>query len=181
VRATLGLTELFDLRRACRSFRPDPVPRDVLLRVVDAASRAPTASNVPYRQLMVVESRPVIRAVRQIHPALQADPPALLIVMTDVDLAIARVGPIGESSSLIDSGAAGENAWLAALDEGLATGFTMISAMAGIRTILSLPESMRVDLIMPLGYPSEPPLPPTRARTRRHVHLDQYGNLHAGA
>jgi nitroreductase len=177
----MQLAELFALRRACRSFRPDPVSRDVLLRVVDAASRAPTASNVPYRQLMLVESRAVIRAVRQIHPALQADPPALLIVMTDVELAIARVGPIGESSSLIDSGAAGENAWLASIDEGLATGFTMISAMAGIRTILSLPESIRVDLIMPLGYPTEPPAPPARARAPRPVHLDQYGNLHAGA
>jgi nitroreductase len=175
------LAELLALRRACRSFRPDPVPRDVLMRVVDAASRAPTASNVPYRQLMLVESRAVIHAVRQIHPALQADPPALLIVLTDVELAIARVGPIGESSSLIDSGAAGENAWFAAIDEGLATGFTMISAMAGIRTILALPDAVRVDLIMPLGYPVDPPAPPVLARVQRPVHLDQYGTLHAGA
>lgn len=172
----MELAELLRRRRACRSFRPEPVPRELLKRVADAAARASTASNVPYRELMIVDDPRVVRAIRQISPALQADAPALLIVMTDVAMAVERVGRVGEASSLIDSGAAGENAWLAALDAGLASGFTMISAMPGIRTILGLPERFRVDLIMPLGYPAMGAAPAQRGRRRTAVHVNQYGD-----
>ena len=56
---------------------------------------------------MVVDDPRVIAAIRQISAALLADPPALLILMTDVQMAVDRVGRVGELSSMIDSGAAG--------------------------------------------------------------------------
>lgn len=173
----MELSELLDRRRACRRFMEDPVPTDVIDAIAAAASAAPTASNVPYRQLMIVDDARVIRAIRQISPALQADAPALLIVMTDVRLAIERVGRVGEASSLIDSGAAGENAWLAAIDLGLASGFTMISAMPGIRTILGLPDHFRVDLIMPVGFPAAAVTAKGRRRRAAPVHFNQYGHV----
>jgi nitroreductase len=176
----LELTEILPRRRACRDFRDDPVAPEVLRRIAQAAASASTASNVPYREVMIVDDPRVIRAIRQISPALRANPPYLLIIMTDVAMAVERVGRVGEASSLIDSGAAGENAWLAAIDADLATGFTMISAMAGIRTILALPDTIRVDLIMPLGYPVENP--PTVTRQRRaspRLHVNQYGDVDA--
>lgn len=174
----MELTQVLRRRRACRDFRDDPVAPELLRRIADAATSASTASNVPYRHVMIVDDHRVIRAVRQISPALRANPPCLLIVMTDIAMAVDRVGRIGEVSSLIDSGAAGENAWLAAIDAGLATGFTMVSAMAGIRTILGLPDTVRVDLIMPLGYPAEHAS--TISRQRRvspPLHVNQYGNV----
>jgi nitroreductase len=175
----VSLTQLIGRRRAVRDYRPDPVPRELIDRVVEAAGSASTASNVPYRHLMVVDDPRVIRAIRQISPALQANAPCLLIVITDLAMAVERVGRVGEASSLIDSGAAGENAWLAALDAGLASQFTMISAMPGIRTILGLPETFRVDLIMPLGYPARSG--GTRGIRRRPptVHFNQFGNVSA--
>ena len=176
----MEFSDVLKRRRACRDFRDDPVEPELLRRVADAAASASTASNVPYRHVMIVDDPRVIRAIRQISPAMRANPPCLLIVMTDVAMAVERVGRVGEVSSLIDSGAAGENAWLAAIDAGLATGFTMISAMAGIRTILGLPDAMRVDLIMPIGYAAE--RAPTVSRQRRvnpPLHVNQYGNVDA--
>ncbi len=176
----MELADALRQRRVCREYRDDPVPEELLERVVAAAASAPTASNVPYRQLMVVDDPAVIRAIRQISPALQADAPCLLIVMTDVELAVRRVGRVGEKSSMIDSGAAGENAWLAAIDAGLASQFTMISAMPGILPILGLPDHYRVDLIMPLGYPAATPKRRGAKRAAPVVHRNQYG-VHADA
>lgn len=173
----MELTDVLKQRRACRHFRDEPVPHEALRRVALAAAAASTASNVPYRHVMIVDDLRVIRAIRQISPALQANAPSLVIVMTDVAMAVERVGRVGEASSLIDSGAAGENAWLAALDAGLASGFTMISAMSGIRTILGLPDHMRVDLIMPVGYAAvEGRAAPVR-RAPTSLHLNQYGHF----
>jgi nitroreductase len=175
----MTLAELLQRRRACRDYRDEPVPPELLERVIAAAESAATASNVPYRHLMVVDDPRVIRAIRQISPALMANAPCLLIVMTDIAAAIERVGRVGEASSLIDSGAAGENAWLAAIEAGLASQFTMISAMPGIGTILGLPDTFRVDLIMPLGYPAASGGGGRRPVRRRSpaVHHNQFGHV----
>jgi nitroreductase len=168
------LDQLLSQRRACRHFLPDPVPPELVAKLVSAAERAPIASNVPYRHVMVVDDPRTIRAVKLIHAALLGHPPVLLFVIVDTELAVERVGRVGHLSSAIDSGAAGENVWLAATELGLGTQFTMISAMAGIQTILGLPGHFRVDLVMPVGFPD--PDPPGR-RVRRAVtpvHRNRY-------
>jgi nitroreductase len=163
-------------RRACRNLLPKPVPTELLERLVAAGARAPVASNVPYRHVLVVDDPAVIRAVKYIHAALLSEPPALIVIAVDTALAVERVGRVGLLSSAIDSGAAGENVWLAATALGLGTQFTMISAMPGIRAILGLPDHFRVDLVMPVGFP-DPSV--TRARVRRAAtptHRNRYGH-----
>jgi nitroreductase len=176
----MDIEEVIARRRACRDYAPDRVPDELLDRLVRAAQRAPTASNVPYRHIMVVDDPRVIAAIRQISAALLADPPALLILLTDVRMAIERVGRVGQLSSLIDSGAAGENAWLLATELELGTQFTMISAMAGIRAILDLPDHFRVDLIMPVGTAAPTASRRSVPRVTNPVHRNQYGRFADG-
>jgi nitroreductase len=161
-------------RRACRSLLPDQVPVDVLEQLVAAGKRAPIASNVPYRHVLVVDDPATIRAIKHIHAALLSDPPALIVIAVDTALAVERVGHVGLLSSAIDSGAAGENVWLAATALGLGTQFTMISAMAGIRAILGLPEHFRVDLLMPIGFPDRSAAAPRIRRAVTPVHRNRY-------
>ena len=50
----IGVYEAMSTLRAVRRLRPDPVPDDVLRRVVEAASWAPTGGNVqPWRVVAV--------------------------------------------------------------------------------------------------------------------------------
>lgn len=174
------LIELLKRRRACRAYTDEAVPRALIDQVVAAAERAPTASNVPYRHLLVVEHRAVIAAVRQVNPALLADPPCLLVVMSDLAMARSLIGPIGERAALIDSGAAAENAWLQAIELGLASQFTMVSAHAAVAAVLDLPESIRVDVMLPLGYADgarRPKNPARRAPAK--IHQDRFGHVRA--
>src|SRR5258708_5623557 len=114
--AGVELVQVLARRRTCRDFNVDPLPDDAVDRLLYAAQRAPLASNVPYREVIVVDDRRVIRAIKLIHPALLGSPPLLLVIATNVEMAKRRVGRIGMSSSLIDSGAAGENVLLTATD-----------------------------------------------------------------
>jgi nitroreductase len=175
--ARTNVEDVIARRRACRDYLPTPVPDELLDRLVDAARRAPTASNVPYRHIMIVDDPRVIRAIRAISAALLADPPALLILLTDVLMAVERVGRVGELSSYIDSGAAGENVWLLATELGFGSQFTMISAMPGIRTILDIPDRFRVDLIMPVGLPAPSGRRRSLARRATPVHRNQFGRF----
>jgi nitroreductase len=177
----MELLEALAKRRSCRDFGPEPVGAAVIDKLLYAAQRAPTASNVKYRELILVDDPRVIAAIKCIHPALLGSPPLLLIVVTNLDLAISRVGRVGNMSSLIDSGAAGENIVLVATDLKLGSQFTMISAMAGIRRLISLPAQYRVDLIIPIGKPFENK-PAVRAPSASPppVHHNQYGRPYAG-
>jgi nitroreductase len=170
----VSFERLLSERRACRHLLPDPVPAETLDRLVMAADRAPLASNVPYRHVLVVDDQATIRAIKHIHAALLSSPPALLIIATDTKLAVDRVGRVGLLSSAIDSGAAGENVWLAATALGLGTQFTMISAMAGIRAILDFPEHFRVDLVMPIGFPDPSASGRRVRRPSTPIHRNRY-------
>jgi nitroreductase len=169
------LTAALAKRRTCRDFSPEPVGADAVDRLLYAARRAPTASNVPYREVIVVDDPRVIRAIKQIHPAMLGSPPLLLVIVTNLTLAEKRVGRVGRLSSLIDSGAAGENVLLAATDMGLGSQFTMISAMAGIRRVLGLPRDYRVDLIIPVGVPAAGTAVTRSAKSSSPVHHNQHG------
>jgi len=145
-------------RRTCRDFKKDSVPREIVEKLLSAAKRAPTACNMPYRHFMVIDDPRVIKSVRQISPSLLANPPLLVVVMTDLKVAVEDTGPLAEFSSYVDSGAAGENILIAATDFGLGSQFTMIPTMAGIQEVLGLPDRYRVDLIIPIGYPEDNPI-----------------------
>ena len=123
----MELFEALARKRACRTFSKELVPADLVRQLIYAFTRAPTASNRPYRHCIVIDDANVIRAVRRVSPSLLADPPLLFIVFTDLEVALHRTGKVAEFSSLVDSGAAGENVLLAATALGLGSQFTMIS------------------------------------------------------
>jgi len=53
----IGLYEAMSTLRAVRRLRPDPVPRDLLRRVLEAATWAPTGGNVqPWRAVVVEDA-----------------------------------------------------------------------------------------------------------------------------
>jgi len=149
----MELSEVLARRRACREFREDPVSRELMDKLTYALKLATTACNAPYRHAIVVDDQRIIRAIKLVSPSLLANPPVLLVIVTDLKEAIEKTGPLAERSSYIDSGAAGQNVLLAATELGLGSQFTMIPAMAGIRENLQLPGHYRVDLIIPIGYP----------------------------
>ena len=171
----MNLFEALRLKRACREYKRDPIPSEDVEKLVYAFGRAPTASNRPYRHCIVVDDPALISAIRQISPSLLAEPPLLIIIFTDLSVASDKVGRVAERCSAVDAGAAGENVLLAATALGLGSQFTMISTMAGIQTILGLPDHFRVDLIIPVGQPATNPKSVKHHRDANRVYHNHFG------
>lgn len=165
-------------KKACRDFTDAPVPKDALDRILRAAKRAPTASNIPYRHFILVDDKRVIQAIKQVSPSFLANPPIVLIIFTDLKVALEKTGRVAEYSSLVDAGASGENVLLAATDSGLGSQFTMISHMAAIRKVLGLPDYCRVDLIIPIGHPKEGARSSKARKGANVVFHNQYGVIY---
>jgi len=169
-------------QRAIRRFKPDPVPDEVLLRVLEAATKAPSGSNQqPWRFLVVRDSvkRAVIsealKAHLQSNEALRtyfesgatSDDKSRRLMMTGalelanhIDAAPAIILPCltGATDRLLSGSSiypAVQNLLLAARALGLGTVLTTFNTFIDdtLRELLGIPEAARPVALIPIGYP----------------------------
>jgi nitroreductase len=76
--------EVIRKRRSIRKYRPEPVPEQYLLQLIEAARQAPSAMNLqPWRYVLVKEST-VIKKIAEFTPnSFVADSPALIMCCLD--------------------------------------------------------------------------------------------------
>jgi 5,6-dimethylbenzimidazole synthase len=165
-------------RRDVRHFRPDPVPDDVLARVLHAAHHAGSVGLMQPWNFLVVRSREVRAQVfevfrrenaraaqryagerRALYDALKlqgiVDAPLNLAVTCDR----ARRGPhvLGRNTvpdtDLYSTCCAVQNLWLAARAEGVGVGWVSILDADEVRGILGVPEGIVLVAYLCVGYP----------------------------
>ena len=147
-------------RRTIRRFKPEPVARELLERLVNVGRLAPSAANLQPLEFVVVDEAglkaevfPCLKWAAYIVPAGDPKPgeePAAYIVT----LANTKVR---EKMFEYDVGAAMENMILAALAEGVGSCWMLSIDRDKLRAVLGVPEDYRVDSVLALGYPAEEP------------------------
>lgn len=132
-------------------------------RCLEAARLAPSACNSQPWTFVVVDE-PVRRAAlaeaafgglyRMNRFAAEAT--ALVVVITERSKYAARIGGQfrGVQYSLIDLGIACEHLVLQAAEEGLGTCWLGWFDERGVRRVLDLPRSARIDVMISVGYPA---------------------------
>lgn len=162
-------------RRMHRAFTAEPVEEEALRRLVWAATRAPSGGNEIVRRIVVVTDPRLVRTVRQVTPSFLADPPAIIVLCTDLERAEAAMGRQGRDVlSLLDSGAAAENVALAALALGLGVCFVRSANDSALREVLDLPPAVRPDILIAVGRPAASPSP-APPRREHPVYRDRWG------
>jgi 5,6-dimethylbenzimidazole synthase len=168
-------------RRDVRAqFRPDPVPQEVLLRILSAAHHAPSVGfSQPWDFVVIdsIEQRLAVKAMFERENARAAenysgerqrlyrslklegilDSPVNVCVTCDRD----RGGPhvLGRNTvldaDLFSTCLAVENLWLAARTEGLGVGWVSILCPAELARLLELPDHVVPLAYLCLGYVTE--------------------------
>lgn len=159
-------------RRDCRHFLPDPVPDDVLARILIAAHHAPSVGFMQPWNFLVIRSREVRERVKQAFENANARAAALFpgqrgelysalklegILESPLNLCVtcdrSRHGPVvlGRTAQpemdLYSTVCAVQNLWLAARAEGIGVGWVSILDPNDLRTILGIP-----DAVVPIAY-----------------------------
>jgi len=174
--ANADLFEALRKRHACRHFDATrPVPEELLKKLADAAHRAPTGGNIPYRFIIVVKNPVKLEMLKAISPGYFGDSSAAIVVCTNLKAdEVCKVDE--EQCTLYDAGAAAENIALAATALGIGTTFIKSYSETGARRVLGLPEGCRTELIVSVGYPSSEEPPPLKKRKEgMHTYFDEYG------
>jgi nitroreductase len=195
------MPDFFDVvhsQRACRNFAPDDVDDDVLAKVLDAATFAPSAENKQPWVFVVVKDEAtrsrIATLTRQVWEAgarayeeqhldarILADvdqgttegfarAPVVIVACGDAEHAFERTLP----SSVYP---ATQNLLLAATAVGLGSALTTLAtAMADdLSGTLDLPEHVKPMAVVFLGWPAKKLGPPRRVSYREKTHRDHFG------
>jgi len=167
-------------RRSIRQFKPDPLPRDILLGLVDAARMAPSAANLqPLEFILVTDEAirksvfPCLRWAAYIAPGGNPrpghEPTAYVVILVNTK--------IRDKGFERDAGAAAENLILAAWTCGIGSCWVISVDRSPLQAILNIPETYSIDSVIALGYPDESPVVEDLTDSVKYW-KDESGRLH---
>ena len=159
-------------RRSIRQFTDEPIGKDALERLLDAARWAPTASNQQRWRFVVVTSPSVKELVRKFAPGIFVMPAAFIVICAKKE---GGANPWAEETYLADCAIAAQNIMLAAYEMGIGSCVALSYAKVAIKEILTLPDDVEPLLVVTLGYPAEAPEPPPRLELNQIAFMDEYG------
>jgi len=144
-----------------RQFKPDPVSRDILKKLVNSARLAPSGANLQPLEFVVVDDEelrkklfPCLKWAAYIapegNPKPGCEPTAYVIILVNAD--------VRKSGFERDVGAAVENMILTAWEERIGSCWIASADTNRIQKILKIPENYKVDSVLVLGYPDEDPI-----------------------
>ena len=159
----MSVLEAIRLRRSVRRYKTDPVPADILARVLEAARLAPSAKNLqPWKFIVVRDAgRRLELAKAAFNQNYLAAAPVVIAACGFPGKAYPRQGGYMNSWP-IDVSVAFEHMILQAADEGLGTCWIGAFDESAAKAVLGVPEDVRVMAMTPLGWPAGSP--PSRGR-----------------
>lgn len=167
----MDLYDAINTRRSIRSFKPDPVSRDVLKRIVQAGIEAPTGCNMQLRQFVIVDDPRVVAKLAE-HGVMKGAPAAVVILMDPQETAYGAFW-------VQDASATMENMLLAAVAEGLGACWVegnVTPKEDDLRKILSVPKNLRIWSVMAVGVPDSEPVRPPKPEFKDIVHINRFGS-----
>ncbi len=173
----MDIYQAIKARTSIRKYKDRGIEDDKLNRVLDAARLAPSGKNgQPWTYIVVTD--PDIR--KKLVPACKGqqfvgEAPVVIVACGDESSAYQKMG--GYWNSLpVDIGISLEHLMLAATAEGLGTCWIGAFLEEDVKSILDIPEDIKVVAITPLGYPDREISPTPRKELREILMRNKWGS-----
>jgi nitroreductase len=147
--AGMEVYECIRTRRTIREFKPDPVPEEVVYKILQAARWAPSSGNSQPWHFIVITDRDTLESIGRIATsgAFVAQAPLAIAIVID-----------NARRPDLDAGRALQQMELMAWSEGLGTcfvGMRQAEQQRQIKELLGVPETMELITVLPFGYQVE--------------------------
>ncbi len=172
---SMDLMEAIKTRRSIRRYKALQVPETLLREVLNAARLAPSADNAqPWKIIVVRDEQLKLKLSSACNgQKFMAQAPIVLAACGIPEDAFPTVGGY-MSSHVIDATIALDHLTLAAHAVGLGTCWIAAFKEDKVRSILGIPEDVRVIALTPLGYPDETPEKTPRKNLEDLTVFDKY-------
>jgi nitroreductase len=132
---------------AVRHYRDEPVPAEVVRKIVDAAHLTASSINKQPWHFVVVQNRDTLARLGD----LVRTGPYIAQAPLAVAVAVERDSPYGVS----DASRAIQDMMLVAWEDGVGSNWTGFAGMEGVRQLLEIPDAYDVLAVIPFGYPAQ--------------------------
>ena len=158
-------------RRTVRDYKPDPIPQDLVRKILQAGRWAPSSSNTQKWYFIVIQDRETLAALGKIAthgPFIGQAPLAIAVVMDDAP------------RPQLDAGRALQQMELMAWSEGVGMCFVGVredNQQKAVKELLRIPEPMELITILPFGYRADAPKATgtPRKAIEEIVHWERFG------
>jgi nitroreductase len=160
-------------RRSVRQFTNQDVSKEDLMDLLRAGMQAPSAGNEKPWHFIVIDDPELLHKIPEFHPYAEMlhQAPLAILVCSDRDLEKHR------ATWLQDCSAAIENILLTAHAKGLGGVWLGIfpngDRVAGMQSLLSMPETIRPVGLVAIGHPEQQPEPQDRFDPTR-IHQNKW-------
>ncbi len=158
----MNVMEAIDLRKSVRSWLDKPIEKEKLDTVLEAARLAPSASNRQEWRFVVVQDDEMSKQLGEAAngQAFVGEAPVVIAACAE---GVDHVMSCGQLCYPIDVAIALDHMTLAAVELGLGTCWIGAFDEDKVKSLLGIPDNIRVVELMPLGYPADPS-PKTKSR-----------------
>jgi nitroreductase len=173
----MNVLEAIKGRRSIRAFKSQNVSAEIIKKLVDAARWAPSAGNIQPWEFIIVRKPEIKRRLAQaaLGAMLIEEAPVVIVVCANENRSSQGYGIRGKTLYCIqDTAAAIQNLHLVAYSLGLGTCWIGAFREEEAREILKIPQGVRPVAIVPVGYPTESPSPPSRRPINQIVHYETF-------
>lgn len=174
----IGLFEAIHTQRAIRYFKPDPVPRELLDKILEAASKAPSGTNRQMWHFVIIQDAelrrkladfyrragrtalPNLQWLADVNPRILRSATHLVEHMDDAPVLLLACIEHGGSTNLTTGSSiypAVQNILLAARGLGIASALTTFHKQYEdeVKALLGIPDNVETAALLPIGYPAE--------------------------
>ncbi len=146
-------------RRTIRKYKQIDVPKEILVKCVDAARLSPSGANLQPLKYNIIDERELLKKVFKtlrwagylpdFQPSVEEMPRAYIVILLDQKVA---------NSCGHDAGIAAMSVSMVAYDEGLGSCILGAIDREQLGKILNIDDDCNIVLVIALGYPAEKPV-----------------------
>jgi nitroreductase len=174
----MEIVEALRTRRSASSFAARPISREILLQIIDTARYTPSGVNRNPFRFILTTTRGTIDSLSQTHPYCKwlGSAQAAIVIAGD---------PAVSPYWLEDCCLAAYSVTLATLAQGISVHWSAIYQSVNpeedkrrqehVRKILSIPEGLKVPIVLGAGYPQGQPPARQLAKLEDIVSWEKYG------
>ena len=163
-------------RRSIRKFKDQPVDKELVEQLLDAAQMAPSAGNLQARDFIVISDKTTKQKLAKaaMGQSFIEQAPVAVVVIANIERSSRIYRARGELYAILDAAAGIENLLLAAHSMGLGACWVGAFDETQVTALLGIPDKAKPVALIPVGYPGEQPSATPRMVPDRLVHREKW-------
>lgn len=154
---TMDFEKLIEERYSIRSFRPEHLSKEKILKILDAAHKAPTGCNYQPQRILVLNTDEAIGKLKKCTKCHFDAPTAMLVCYNENESWVRKYD--GALSAPVDAAIVATHMMLAAYNEGVGCCWVMHFDPFAVKNEFKIPDNIKPLALLVMGYPSDEATP----------------------